>query len=100
MRLRISGTNNQESVEEAGTFFVQTQIFEVKNPNVFFNIDAGTFNSKYISTSSGISQTMGKQTTFSKNYTYAQETVYTFYFDLNAYIPQWGFLLLQLPPQI
>ena len=69
-------------------------------PDVYYNIDAGTFESDFTTKVGGISLTQGKRTTSSNSVTFFKESVYTVYFTLNAYIPFGGYLSLVLPQEI
>ena len=101
LKFSITGTVNQESVQDAGQWSVQTQIFDVAVAGrSYYNIDAGTFDSGFMTTKGGISLTTGEHTSTDNAITYAKPATYTLKINLGNYIPQGGTMKLDLPSDI
>ena len=95
----LSGTNNQESVTKATNFQVLTQLYEVANNGLFYEIDAGEWPSDFTTTPGSVSTTtgVGKVMSASSWVTYASDVEYTVFFTTYQYVPKGGSLMVKLP---
>jgi len=81
----------------AGQWEVQTQLIAIADGSLY-NIDHGVFTAdNFITRVGSIFQTTNTETTLSSYMTYNSPTVYTFSFTLSQYVPQGGFIQIDLP---
>jgi hypothetical protein len=97
IKLSISGTNNQDSVRQAGSFQVITQLYEIADPSKVYAIDEGAWATDFTTTPGAVTSTTGKVMAASTWVTHADDAAYTIHFTTYQYIPKNGVLTLDMP---
>jgi hypothetical protein len=99
LRLQIRGTVNQPSVQTASVFYVAAELRDIQQ-GVYSVINAGTFESGFLTQRGGISLPAGKRLLSDNYLTYNDSARYTLYFYMAYYIPLAGSLRVLLPTEV